>query len=124
MGKKKRYRLEKPKVVTWFVVYCIALSLVSVLLIAGGIMLMRVDPDELAALDKKPLPPMVYLIVGILSLLVYAVAPFLPDKPWKWVYGLVLICITMPGCCYLPLAIPLLVFWVQPGTKEYFRQGH
>jgi hypothetical protein len=124
MGKKKKDQrvVDRPKVITWFVIYCVFLSLTSIIPIVTGIALLRAEADTPATLDKQPLPPVAYLIIGVLGFLTSIVAPFLANRPWKWVYGLILICLAMPACCYLPITIPLLIFWVQPETREYFKQ--
>jgi hypothetical protein len=103
---------------------CQLVNFWSILLIAAGIMVSRADPERLATYDKEPLPPGAYIAFGIFGLLTSVFPPFLPDRPWKWVYGLILIIMGMPSCCYLPVTIPLLIFWVQPETREYFRQSH
>ena len=121
MGKKKRRKIERPKVLPWYIAYCILLSLASLLSLVLGIILSRTDASRLAELDA--LPPVVYIVLGAIFFIPSVIGAFLPRQPkfWKWIYGLVLICIGMPSCCYLPIAIPLLIFWVQPETKKYFK---
>ncbi len=63
MGKKKRRKIRKPKVLPWYVAYCILLSLASLLAIVLGISLSRTDPTRLAELDQDMLPPIVYIVV-------------------------------------------------------------
>ncbi len=128
MSKKKRRQIDRPKVLSWYVAYCVFLSLTGIFFIITGILVSQTDPVHLAELredvDIFPLP--FYLGLGILSLIMSVLGIFMPRKPrfWKWIYGLVLICIAMPSCCYLPVTIPLLIFWVQSETREYFKQSH
>ena len=53
-------------------------------------------------------------------LIAYAAAPFLPPAPWAWTYHLVLIAVGLTSACCMPIAIPLLIFWLKPETKAYF----
>jgi hypothetical protein len=62
----------------------------------------------------------VYAVFGGVFFLIFAVALFLPRKPWTWIYHIVLICIGMTSCCLLPFSIPLLINWLKPETKAFF----
>ena len=65
------------------------------------------------------------LLGGIYSCLGFALtipviaAFFLPNKPWVWVYHLVMICVGMTGCTVV-FSIPLLIFWLKPEVKAWF----
>ena len=63
------------------------------------------------------------MVIGGGSVAVEA-ALFLPKKPWVWVYGIVAVCVGLPNCCFLPLSIPVLIFWLRPETKQYFGWGN
>jgi hypothetical protein len=48
---------------------------------------------------------------------------FCPRASWAWVWGIVAIIVSVfPLCISLAGAIPLLIFWLKPATKQYFRQ--
>jgi drug/metabolite transporter (DMT)-like permease len=64
-----------------------------------------------------------FFVVGAILFVPYAVAPFLPHKPWNWVFGLVLLGISMTGTLCLPMAIPILIFWLDQETKQFFGIG-
>ena len=34
--------------------------------------------------------------------------------------GIVMMAISMTSCCFLPFAIPLLIYWLKPETRAYF----
>ena len=51
---------------------------------------------------------------------VFGAAPFLPRRPWVWIYDLVLICLGLTSVCCLPATIPLLVYWLKPEAKSWF----
>ena len=57
------------------------------------------------------------IVLGCSS--IYAVAAFVPYKPWAWTFGLVAICLGLSSCMALA-AVPLLIFWMKPETKAAF----
>jgi hypothetical protein len=61
-----------------------------------------------------------FIGLGIPLMVVFAIAPFLPKKPWVWIYGIVLIGLGMTSVCCLPATIPLLIFWIKPETQQFF----
>src|SRR5262245_22541688 len=61
-----------------------------------------------------------FLVMGAGLAAVYIAAMLLPPMPWLWTYNLVLICLGMGSACYLPICIPLLIFWLKPENKAYF----
>ena len=113
----------KPAVWTWFVVYAAVMALMYVVVGVVGVVLI-VGPSATAADADEArqlfVTGVMLLVVSIPLALVFAVAPFLPRKPWTWVYDLILICLGMTSACLLPAAIPLLIFWIKPQTKAWF----
>lgn len=117
-----------PKVLNWYKAYCIMLGLMYLLMLGAGVFLLVIDPSILGAdptndlekLEEIKIQSVIMVVLGLVFAIPYLVAPFLPKKPWVWVYGIVLIAITMSSCCLLPLAIPLLIYWIKPETKYYF----
>lgn len=63
----------------------------------------------------------IYLGLGLVFLVPFVVAFFLPRRRWTWIYHLVMICIGMTGCTIVA-SIPLLIFWIKPDVKAYFNQ--
>lgn len=109
-----------PSVYTWFVVYCILMALLYLTAAVMGIAFMFIEPDrDMSAAEAKVMGA-VFLIVGLVFFVPYALAPFLPRKSWVWVFGLVLICIGLTSACCLPVCIPLLIFWLKPEVKEFY----
>lgn len=105
----------------WFRIYCIVMTLVYLVLAGVGVYLFIVQP-RMQDLSKNQVAIMgvAYMIVGGLLLIPFAIAPFLPRRRWVWVFGLVLICLGLTSPCFLPFAIPLLIFWIKPQTKALF----
>lgn len=116
-----------PKVLKWYKAYCVMIGLMYLLVFGVGICLLVIepsvlgtDPNDLEKLEEIKIQSVIMVVLGLIFATPYSVAPFLPKKPWVWVYGIVLIGITMSSCCLLPLAIPLLIYWIKPETKYYF----
>lgn len=112
----------RPGVVTWFKVYCWMLCIVFfAVMLACTIRLIIGTPT------KFNFPSHTAVIVWGINILMSAIvfiAALLPlifrPRPWLWVYDLVVICIGLTSCCFWPICIPLLIYWIKPETKEYF----
>ena len=111
----------RPAVLTWFFVYCGVLCAMYLGLVACGLVFLSLEP---AQLDMTPEAAKalgaIFIVVGGAFLAVSAAPFFLPARPWVWIYDLVVICMGMTSACFLPAAIPLLIFWVKPEAKAYF----
>jgi len=111
----------KPAVWTWYVVYCVAMAILYLFVIGAGIFLLLADPvwlEEDAMLLR--VEGVLFLGLGLVLMVIFAIAPFLPKKPWVWIYGIVLIGLGMTSACCLPATIPLLIFWIKPETQQFF----
>ena len=62
----------------------------------------------------------IFLVLGVPFAIIFAVGLFLPRKSWNWIVGIVYIAFGMTSCCFLPITIPLLIYWIKPETKAYF----
>jgi len=115
----------KPPVIKWYLIYCIAMALLYIGCTVFGGLLTFADLSSFSAgrdLMEMKIQGIIMLVVGIPLFFLYAAAPFLPRKPWNWIFSIVLICIGMTSCCCIPACVPLLIFWIKPETKEYFQQ--
>ena len=109
------------KTLLWFRVYCIVLSLIYVLVTFFGIYLAVAQPQTRQYEEAELFfVGIIYAILGVILFLVFVVGVIMPPRRWSWVYGMVLICIGMTSCCFLPATIPLLIFWLKPETKTLF----
>ena len=91
----------------------------------GGVLLL-VFQQEIAEADRSGDGRVVALIygvtltaIGFVLFAAFAAAPFLPRKPWVWIYHLVLICIGLSGITFVA-SLPLLIFWLRPEAKAWF----
>jgi hypothetical protein len=112
-------REPRPGVWTWFVVYCVAMTLLALIVIGISLIVLLADPAEMYGPKPATLEMALLLVAGICMIAVFGAAPFLPRRPWSWVYHLILIVLGMPGC-FLPACVALMLSWVKPETRRYF----
>ena len=106
----------KPQVVVWYKFFCGSMAaLYGLLLFLGVFIVSSLPPDDEAFIDG-----ILLLLVGPPFAIVFGLGIFWDEKPWHWVYGIVLICISLTSCCCFPVSIPLLIYWLKPETKSYF----
>ena len=110
----------KPPVYKWYVVYCVLMALLYLTVTVMGIVFLFVEPDREMSAEEAKLMGAVFIILGLVFSVPYALAPFLPRKSWVWVFGLVLICIGLTSACCLPVCIPLLIHWLKPEMKQFY----
>lgn len=105
----------------WYRVYCGVLAALYVLVAALGFFLYASAPSssEYTA-EEVQIMGVIYAALGVALFLVFAVAFFLPRRPYNWIVGIIMMAIGMSSCCFLPFLIPLLIFWVKPETKAHF----
>lgn len=125
-----QYEPVTPAVWPWFATYCGVLAFLYFLVTALGLTFLFIDPslldtpgstEKTSAMEMK-LAAGIYTAIGLPLFLVYVTAPFLPKRPWVWIYDIVLIALSMSSLCCLPLGIPLLIFWLKDETKAYFNK--
>lgn len=112
--------LTTPPVYKWFVVYCILMALLYLALAVMGIVFLFIQPDPEMSPGEAKIMGAMFLILGLVFSVPYAIAPFLPRKSGVWILGLVLICIGLTSACCLPVCIPLLIFWLKPEMKAFY----
>ncbi len=114
-----------PPVWPWYVGYCVLMALLYLLVGGAGLLALFID---LATLELEEdamivrIQGVLFLVLGLIFMIVYAAAPFLPKRPWVWIYGLVMIAIGIASICCLPVTIPLLIFWLKPETQQFFER--
>ena len=114
----------KPAVWNWYAAYCVAMALMYLLCVVLGLAFILGDPAELE-MDAGGARVMGALFVGMGLVLaaLFGAGPLLPRRSWAWVFGLVLIVIGMGSMCCLPATVPLLIWWIKPETKAYYKAG-
>lgn len=113
---------SKPKVITWYKIYCGVMIFIALLLIFYGLLLLLLDPIDTAmeSSEEAIILGVTFLIIGTIFVTFYAIPLVARPRPWGWVYGFVAMGLGMTSCCSLPAAIPLLIYWLKPETKAYF----
>ncbi|CAN0453997.1 unnamed protein product, partial [Ectocarpus fasciculatus] len=123
----------RPGVVLWFKVYLVATMVLGVLLALSGLAMLSDPGMFLDALRESgqagPGVPSTtaevqrlgwgYGLGGILGVAMSVAGCLLPRGTGKWVFGVVLIALGMPGLVTLPVLIPLLIFWVREDCKAW-----
>ena len=105
----------------WYRVYCAVLVFLYLALTVLGVVLAIFQPPS-REYDAQEMffVGIIYAIVGTVFFLVFAVALFLPPKPYNWIVGIVMLAIGMTSCCFLPAVVPLFIYWMKPETKAFF----
>jgi len=105
----------------WYRVYCAVLAILYLALIALGIFLLVVQPPTRQYNPQElMIASIFYIVLGAVFFLAFAVAFFLPPKPYNWIVGIVMMAIGMTSCCFIPFVVPLFIFWLKPETKAFF----
>ncbi|HUF04943.1 MAG TPA: hypothetical protein VMM38_12305 [Aridibacter sp.] len=104
----------------WYRVYCGGmfalyglLVLMGIWLVYAGTSLHMDDPETAVAAG------IIYGTLGAVFAVTYFIALVLPRRSYNWIVGIVMIAIGLTSCCFLPAALPLLIFWLKPETKAY-----
>lgn len=106
----------------WYRVYCAVLVFLYLALTVFGLILVIGQPlqTEQYSRGELMLVGYIYAVLGAILFLVFAVAFFLPPKPYNWIVGIVMMALGMTSCCFVPFLIPLFIFWLKPETKRFF----
>lgn len=117
----QNYNETGRKTFFWYRVYCAVLTLLYLMVIALGVFLLVAQPQSREYSSQElAIAGFVYIIIGTILFFLFAVALFLPPKPYNWIVGIVMMSIGMTSCCFIPFLIPLIIYWVKPETKAFF----
>lgn len=121
---------QPPKVVFWFKVYCwmllvlyIFLSFLLILLellLILGLLIGNAGEEALSELVGNTLFNAVLIVVCVPMAIMSAIPLFFPPKPWLWGYSILLISLGFTSCCFWPICIPLLIFWIRDDVQIYY----
>lgn len=113
-----------PGVVTWFKVYVGAMAVLYLLVTGLGLFMYAGADTFLSDPDLGPeaarIQGVVLAAIGIPLAALFAAGVFLPNRPWVWIYDIVLIAIGLTSCCFWPATIPLLIYWIKPEVRVWF----
>lgn len=104
-----------------FQLYCGYMVFLYVGLALLGVFLLSISP-QLNGEDRfeATLWGAMLIIVSLPFAVLFVFGFFLPKRPWAFGVSMALICLGLTGCAAWPFAIPLLIFWLKPETKQYF----
>jgi len=110
-----------PAVVMWFKLYAGLLAFSNLLMVPSGIVMaiMSFVIDEPDASVVFLLSSLVMIFGGLVLSVLFAVPIFLKPRPWVWIYSVIIIAMTMMQLCCLPLAVPLVYYWVREDNRRY-----
>ena len=110
-----------PASILWFRVYAVLLALSYLFVLGLGVTFLVLPPETL---EMEPLEAQllggVFIALGFLFFIAVLPSFFLPRRKWGWIYGLVLICLGLTSALFLPICIPLLIFWLKEPVKAWF----
>jgi hypothetical protein len=109
--------------IAWQHRYCVFMTVVYVLSIAMGVFMVTFRNEGASGHNSAEdlfITGMVLIVMGVVLTIAYGVAPRLVPAPWVWTYHLILIAFAFTSPCCLPIAIPLLIRWIKPDTKQYY----
>ena len=113
----------QPPVVFWFKVYAgIMTAIYAVCMLAGPILIWIGTQAKEEEREEFFLEGTWLFIVGLPLAIANALPFSLPRRRWVWIYDLVLICLGLTSCCFLPATVPLLIYWINPKTKTWFNR--
>ncbi len=110
-----------PKTIFWFRIYCGLLAFLYLLVTAGGIAFLVIPAETLEmARTEAVVIGSLFIAMGLVFFIMTFLGLFLPQRPGGWIYGLVLICIGLTSAVFLPICIPLLLFWLKQPVQAWF----
>ena len=111
-----------PDAVTYFRVYAVIMTLVSLSLAGSALYaVIEMSARPSPATDEMLIWVGVYGTVGLVMAVPWVVAILGGRRKWVHPLGMILLIITMVTVtCCLPVAIPLLVAWLKPEVKRWF----
>ncbi len=113
---------ETPKAVFWFKIYSGSLCLLYLVTAAFSIYFFMDPIDTEMSETAANIAGGLMLVVSVVLFTICLLPLVLSPRPWLWTYNLVVICIGMTSACFLPVCIPLMIFWMKPETKQYFEK--
>lgn len=124
--------MKKPAVVNWFKGYAVLMLVIYVAVTGFGLFLFAnpdvfIDPDaglgsnSPSDTSQARLMGGIYAAIGAVLAIAFVIALLTPRSFWAWIYNLVLICLGLTSCCFWPITIPLLIFWLKAEVRNWYR---
>ena len=114
----------RPRVVVAIKIYDVVGLVLAIVLLVFGLRAFPASEEARAALDDDAVPLLVLGVVlttfGALIAPAFAVGLLAPRRRWSWYLHIGLIGVGLLQIITLPVSVPLLMFWLRDGTREYF----
>ncbi|MEP6923997.1 MAG: hypothetical protein ABI954_06010, partial [Pyrinomonadaceae bacterium] len=109
------------KVFTWYRIFCGLIALASLIPVFIGILALVGSGSNSTPKEQSDaiVGGIMFIVYGLFYFVPYILALVVPPRPGHWVFGIILIVMSLTSCIFLPFAIPLLIYWVKPETKAY-----
>lgn len=106
----------------WYKVYCsfLALMYLGVGFVGLAIVSYSAQLKSPKGMEDPVILGTIYAVLGFALFIPFAIAPFLPRKPWNWIVGILFMAVGLSSCCLWPALIPMLIYWFKPETQAYF----
>ncbi len=113
---------SRPAVLPWFSAYCAVMAAVGLLFLVIGLALHYGGSDAILWHDpaEARFAAAVYTTLGAVFLPLFLIGTCLPRRSFGWTLGIILLALSIPTCCCVPVSLPLLFFWIRPETRAYF----
>jgi len=103
------------------VLFCLGVAMIGGVLAFADASLLEPELPPEATLAHARIQGVIMGVFGLAGAVLYGVGALLPRGPVCWVIHLVLLALSMVACCPLPLALPILVFYVRAPVRAWFR---
>ena len=116
---------KMPAVIIWYNVYCILLMLVYLSVGVGFVFIylyadFMADGSETTPAELR-IHSVIMVVVSVICVFLYAAGLIFQRGTGGWIFGIVLIGLTLTSACCLPMGGPLMYFWVKPEAKAYLQ---
>jgi MFS family permease len=113
--------MTRPGVVVWARIYAVAFALLYLAATVGGAFLMGMAGDlHGREADDLMNEGAILAVLSPVFMGFSVVVAAAPRKKWGWIVNVVLMGLSGTSCMCMPMAIPLLVFWLKPETKRWY----
>jgi hypothetical protein len=116
-----------PQVIVWCKLFCGAMALLC-FAAAGFSMLTLIvlsnpgvlPPEQAGQIGQIRAVYGTTLVVSLIAAVLYLVFPILSKNPSTWVYGMVLIGLSLITICGAVPAVVLMIFWASERTRKFY----
>lgn len=113
--------METPSAVTYYRIYAGVLALLYVILVIAGLGMLIASPSMRGEEQLEAIIYGIALMATCIPLAIASVASmFLPQRKWAWVMHVIMAAMGTSSCCFAPVAIFIIIKYLEPDVKRYF----